>query len=307
VQKGYHVKAIRRNNKLPFFIPAAVFSTVEWIEGDVLDTTLLENAMEGTAAVIHSAAKVSFAAIDYSEMFKTNIEGTANIVNTALQKNIQKLVHISSVAALGRTANGETVTEKKQWEESSINSNYAVSKYNAEMEVWRGIGEGLNAVMVNPGTILGYGDWNNSSCAIFKNAYYEFPWYTNGVNGFVAVEDVAKATVLLLENDTSSERFIVNGDNWPFRRVFNAMADGFGKRRPHREATPALASLAWRIEKVKTFFSGKSSLLTKESARIAQTATYFDNSKICSALPGFTFTPLDIAIKNACNHYLQYL
>lgn len=307
MQKGYHVKAIRRNNKLPFFIPAAVFSTVEWIEGDVLDPTLLENAMEGTAAVIHSAAKVSFAANDYSEMFKTNIEGTANIVNTALQKNIQKLVHISSVAALGRTANGETVTEKKQWEESSINSNYAVSKYNAEMEVWRGIGEGLNAVMVNPGTILGYGDWNNSSCAIFKNAYYEFPWYTNGVNGFVAVEDVAKATVLLLENDTSSERFIVNGDNWPFRRVFNAMADGFGKRRPHREATPALASLAWRIEKVKTFFSGKSSLLTKESARIAQTATYFDNSKICSALPGFTFTPLDIAIKNACNHYLQYL
>jgi dihydroflavonol-4-reductase len=268
---------------------------------------LLEDAMEGMDAVIHCAAKVSFVSADHTEMFKTNIEGTANVINAALNKNIQRLVHISSVASLGRTINGETVTEKKQWEENSTNTKYAISKYYAEMETWRGIGEGLNAVIVNPSTILGYGNWNNSSCAIFKNIYNEFPWYSNGVNGFVDAEDVARATVLLMESNISGERFILNGENWSFKNVFNTMADAFGKKRPHKEATPWLAGLAWRTEKVKTFFSGESSLLTKESARIAQSVTYFDNSKVCSAFPGFTFTPLDVCIENACNHYLQYV
>ncbi len=286
-------------------MPASIFSTVEWIEADVLDTTALEYGMDGMDAVIHSAAKVSFTSGEQREMFKTNIEGTANVVNAALLKNVQRLVHISSVAALGRTTNGETVTEKKQWEDSKVNTNYAISKYNAEIEVWRGIGEGLNAVIVNPSTILGYGDWNNSSAAIFKNAYNEFPWYSNGINGFVAVEDVAVAAIALMETDISNERFIVSADNWSFRQVFNSMASGFGKKPPHREATAALSAIAWRIEKVKNLFSGKSSLLTKESARIAQTTTYFDNSKICRALPGFAFMPLEMAIKNACNHYLQ--
>jgi len=307
VQKGYRIRAIRRSNKLPLFIPATVFANIEWIDGDVLDTAVLENAMDGVDAVIHSAAKVSFVGRDHMEMFKTNIEGTANVVNAALLKNVQRLVHISSVAALGRTTSGETVTEKKEWEDSDINTHYAISKYNAELEVWRGIGEGLNAVIVNPGTILGYGDWNNSSCAIFKSAWNEFPWYSNGVNGFVSVDDTARATVLLMESEINNERFIINGDNWSFRQLFNSMADAFGKKRPHREATPVLAAIAWRAEKVKSFFSGKPSLLTKESARIAQTATYFDNSKICRALPGFAFTPLDVCVKNACNHYLQYL
>lgn len=305
VQKGYGIRALRRSNQLPFFIPASVFARVEWVEGDILDTAALEAAMEGVDAVIHSAAKVSFVAADHLSMLKTNIEGTANVVNAALLKNVPRFVHISSVAALGRTINGETVTEKKQWEDSQINTQYAISKYNAEMEVWRGIGEGLNAVMLNPSTILGYGDWNNSSCAIFKNAYDEFPWYTNGINGFVAVEDVAKAAVLLMESGISNERYIVNGDNWSFRQLFTAMADAFGKKPPHREATAGLAAIAWRLEKIKTMFTGKPSLLTKESARIAQSTTYFSSSKLCSALPGFSFTALEQCVKNACNHYLQ--
>ena len=307
MQKGYQVKALRRHGKLPSFIPAIVFDQVEWIEGDILDSSLLQETMSGSDAVIHSAAKVSFSGKDRREMMVTNIEGTANIVNAALVSHTRRMVHISSVAAMGRTTNGETVSEKKQWEDSSINTQYALSKYHAEMEVWRGAGEGLDTVILNPSTILGYGDWNNSSCAIFKSAYQEFPWYSNGINGFVAVEDVATAALMLLENGISNERFIVNGDNWSFRRVFDCIADGFGKKRPHREATPLLAGMAWRIEKVKNLFSRHPSLLTKESARIAQTATYFDNSKIRSTLPGLIFTPLDICIQNACNHYLQYL
>ncbi|HTL07291.1 MAG TPA: NAD-dependent epimerase/dehydratase family protein [Chitinophagaceae bacterium] len=307
LQKGYRVRAIRRRQQLPFFIPANVFDPVEWVSGDVLDNHVLENAMEDADAVVHCAAKLSFSGRDQREMYRTNIEGTANVVNAALLKKVPRFLHISSVAALGRTVNGETVNESKQWEDNATNTRYAISKYHAELEVWRGAGEGLNTVIVNPSTILGFGDWNNSSCALFKNAYNEFPWYSNGINGFVSVEDTARASVQLLESGIANERFIISAENWSFREVFNTMADAFGKKRPHREATALLAAIAWRTEKVKNLFSGKPSLLTKESARIAQTTTYFDNSKVCKALPGFSFTTLRTCIEEACQHYMQYV
>jgi len=307
VEKGYAVRAIRRRQQLPSFIPAHVFDKVEWVTGDVLDTDSLENAMQGIDTVIHSAAMVSFMAAERLQMYQTNVDGTANVVNAALQKNIQRFVHISSVAAIGRNPGGGTVTEEKEWHESSVNTHYAISKYFSEMEVWRGMGEGLSTVVLNPSTIVGYGDWNTSSCAIFKSVYNEFPWYTNGINGFVAVDDVAAAAVALMESTVKGERFIVNGDNWPFRQLFDTIADGFHKKRPHREATPFLGEIAWRMEKLKAMFTGKKPLLTRESARVAQSKTHFDNGKLLRTLPGFSFTPLQTAIQQSCEHYLQYL
>lgn len=305
VSRGIPVRAIRRKSALPAFIPADVFAAVQWTDGDVLDVVALEEAMEGIDTVIHSAAKVSFKKSERRDMFRVNIEGTANVINLAIEKNVQHFIHVSSVAALGRKTNGAIVTEEKKWEDNKINTNYAISKYQAEMEVWRGIGEGLKAVIVNPSTILGYGDWNSSSCAIFRTAYTEFPWYTSGVNGFVDVEDVAKAIVLLAEKNISGERFILNGDNWSFRQLLTTIADGFGKKRPTRHATPLLGSIAWRLEKLKKMFSGQSPLLTRESARVAQSKTFFDNGKILKALPGFSFTPLHHTITKACENYLR--
>ena len=307
VEQGYAVRAIRRSNKLPFYIPPPVFEQVEWLPGDILDVAGLEEALEGVDAVIHAAAKVSFGSGDRHLLYSTNIEGTANMVNAALLRNTARFIHVSSVAALGRTAGGETVNEEKKWEDSKLNTTYAISKYHAETEVWRGIGEGLNAVIVNPSTILGYGDWNESSCALFKNIYREFPWYSNGINGFVDVKDVAAAVVSLLKSEIAGERFILNGDNWSFRQLFNAIATGFGKKQPDREATPFLSSLAWRLEKVKTLFSGRPSLITRESARIARSKTRFDNSRILLRLPGFRFTPLEQTIRSACKAYLEHL
>ena len=307
IAKGRPVRAIRRGSTQPAFIPEAVWEKVEWVNGDILDLIGLEEAMEGVDAVIHSAAKLSFSRHDRREMVHTNFEGTANVVNIALEQNIRRLVHVSSVAALGRTGNGETVNEKKSWEESRWNTQYATSKFRGELEVWRGIGEGLPAVVVNPSTILGFGDWNHSSCTLFRSAWQEFPWYTEGVNGFVDVRDVAGAIVALLDCDVVGERYILNGDNWSFRRLFETMAANFGKRPPSREATPLLAGIAWRRESLKSLFSGQPSILTRESARIAQSLTYFDNSKILAALPEFHFTPLERTIKLACADYLSYL
>ncbi|HVW62381.1 MAG TPA: NAD-dependent epimerase/dehydratase family protein [Puia sp.] len=305
VEKGYAVRAIRRSDKQPFYITPSILEKVEWVPGDIMDTSSLEEAMEGVDAVIHAAAKVSFAGSDKHELFTTNIEGTANVVNIAIERGIRRLVHVSSVAALGRTRKGETVTEEKKWESNKNQTTYGISKFYGELEVWRGMGEGLSAVIVNPSTILGYGDWNTSSCAIFRNAYREFPWYSNGVNGFVDVTDVADAIVALLESDVTGQRFILSGDNWSFRQLFNSIATAFGKKHPHREATPFLGSIAWRLEKIRSLFSGRRPLLTRESARVAQSKTFFDNSKILQQLPGFRFTPLEETIRKACGEYLS--
>jgi nucleoside-diphosphate-sugar epimerase len=305
VEKGYVVRAIRRNgSKLPFYISKEILDKVEWVEGDIWDIVALENAMTGIDAVIHSAGFISFIKKERKQMYNVNVEGTANTVNIALEKNIRRFVHISSVAAIGRKAGGNYVNEEKKWEESKVNTHYAKSKYKAEVEVWRGISEGLNAVILNPSTILGYGDWTTSSCAIFKKIYEEFPWYSPGINGFVDVEDVARAAVCLMESDINEERFIISSDNWPFKKLQDTIADGFGKKHPSRQTTPFLMSIAWRIEKLKSIFTGKKPLLTKESARVANSKTYFENDKIRKTLPGFSFTPLEKTIQSACTKYL---
>ncbi|HEY2720936.1 MAG TPA: SDR family NAD(P)-dependent oxidoreductase [Chitinophagaceae bacterium] len=306
VEKNYSVRALRRTgSNLPFFIPTEIFNSIEWIEGDILDLVSLEESMCNIDIVIHSAGMISFHKSDKNQMYQVNIQGTANIVNTMIEKNIPRLIHVSSIAALGRTKLESHVSEEKNWDDDKNNTPYAISKYRAEMEVWRGIGEGLSAVIVNPSTVLGYGDWNNSSCRIFKTIYDEFPWYTTGVNGFVDVQDLARVIVLLMESDIPKERFIVNGDNWNFQQLFNTIADGFHKRHPKHKATPFLGYLAWKMEGIKGFFSGKKPLLTKESARVAQSHTFFSNDKLLAALPGFSFTPLQESIQKACKKYLQ--
>jgi nucleoside-diphosphate-sugar epimerase len=302
MENGYAVRAIHRNGPMPFFLPDAIREKVEWVRCDIRDPLGLEDAMAGVDAVIHAAAKVSFLKKERREMYSVNIEGTAHVVNAALTRQVPRFVHVSSVAALGRTNGGE-VSEEKSWEDSKYNTNYAISKFYGEMEVWRGIGEGLQGVIVNPSTILGYGDWNHSSCALFRNAWREFPWYTEGINGFVDVIDTAKAIVRLLATDICGQRFILNGDNWSFRQLFTTIAREFGKKPPSREATPFLAGIAWRVEKIKSLLNGKPSLLTRESARVATSSTFFDNSKILRQLPDFRFTPLEETIRAACQAY----
>lgn len=305
IENGYSVRAIRRSSKTPHWISSAIFEKVEWLEGDVLDVVALEDAMDGVDTVIHSAAVVSLSKKYRAEMYKINVEGTANVVNVALEKNIKRFIHISSVAALGRTVDGGHVNEEKKWEESKVNTHYAISKFKAELQAWRGLNEGLEGVILNPSTILGYGDWNSSSCAIFKNIYNGFDWYMQGINGFVDVEDVAKATILLMESNITEQRYIINADSWSFKNLQETIADSFNKKKPSKKATPFILGFAWRLEKLKSFFTGKSPLLTRDGVKIAQSQTRFENQKILNALPGFSFTPLESTIKNACSRYIS--
>jgi nucleoside-diphosphate-sugar epimerase len=306
VQKGYQVTALRRSDRLPFFIDPVYFKEVNWIKGDLFDTDALYEGMKDADAVIHSAAMVSLHASDRALLYKNNVEGTANVVNVAIETGIQRFVHVSSIAAIGRLESGGLVNEDQKWDAERKTTYYAKSKYQAELEVWRGMAEGLNGVIANPSTILGYGDWDHSSCAIFKNVYQEFPWYTNGINGFVDVQDVAEAIVRLMKSDRQNERYIISAENWSFRDLFNAIADGFQKRRPSKRATPLLSGIAWRLELLKSLFTRARPLLTSESARVANSITRFSNEKLLDALPGFTFTPLEETVQRACRDYLAH-
>jgi len=270
------------------------------VKCDILDTAALEQAMQGVTQLYHCAAMVSFSAKNKDQLLKINIEGTANVVNAALDAGVTKMVHVSSVSALGRIRENETVTEEMNWTEESSNSVYGKSKYLGEMEVWRGIGEGLQAVVVNPSLILGSGDWNKGSSEIFRSVYNEFPWYTEGVTGVIDVKDVARAMILLMNSEINKQRFILNAENLSYKEVFTNIAKCFGKKPPHKKVTPFIAAIVWRLEAIKSMFTGKDALVTKETARTALAKVYFDNNKILKALPGFQFTPINETIKNIC-------
>ena len=303
LSQGKKVRAIYNKTPLPNFHS----ESLEQFQCNILDVVGLEAAMEGIEQAYHCAAIVSFAPSRKRELFTINIEGTANVVNAALQAGIKKMVHVSSVAALGRIREGEPITETMNWTEETSNSVYGQSKYLGELEVWRGIGEGLNAVIVNPVIILGCADWKSGSSQIFKSVYDEFPWYTEGVSGFVDTGDVAKAMIALMQSNISNERFIISAENCSYRQVFNWIADGFGKKRPHKKVTPLIAKIVWRLEAIKSKFSGKNPLITKETATTALAEVRYNNEKLGKFLPNFQYSSIESAIHNTCKQMLQNL
>ena len=299
--QGKKVRAIYNRTELADFQN----TNLQQMQCNILDVVGLEEAMKGVEYIYHCAAVISFNPRRKEEMFKINIEGTANVVNAALDAGIKKMVYVSSVAALGRIRENEPINESMNWTEETSNSAYGQSKYLAEMQVWRGIGEGLNAVMVNPVIILGAGEWNSGSSQIFKNVYEEFPWYTNGSTGFVDVRDVVKAMIELMNSDIIAERFIISAENRTYADVFNLIAKAFGKKPPQKKVTPLLAKIVWRLEAIKSFFTAKDPLLTRETAATAMTKANFDNSKLKKYLPGFTYRKIEDSIADTCTALQQ--
>ncbi len=300
---GKEVTAIYNNTPLDDI----TFNGLKVIKCDILDVIELEEAMKGIDELYHCAGKVSFAPGKADQLYKINVEGTANIVNAAIDAGVKKMVHVSSVAALGRIRKNETINENMQWTEETSNSKYGQSKFMGEMEVWRGISEGLNAVIVNPTIIFGNGNWEDSSTKIFKSVYNEFPWYTEGTTGFVDVKDVARAMILLMESGISSERFIISAENKSYKEVFDIIADAFKKKRPTKRVTAFLASFMWRWELVKSKFTNSDPLVTKETAATAMAKVKFDNTKLKKYFPSFQYSNLNLTIENTCRALQQKL
>ncbi len=277
---------------------------VNWIKGDILDIVLLEEAVATMDEVYHCAAMVSFNPGEKNIVMQTNVEGTANVVNASLSANVKKLCYVSSVAAFGKTKNSTEISEDVE-NSLKFDNNYGLSKYLAETEVWRAIGEGLQCVIVNPAIILGAADWSKGSAKIFHSAYQSFPWYAEGTTGFADVNDVVKAMILLMNSDISGERFIVSAENKSYEEIFTAIANAFATTPPRRKITPLLAGLVWRAESLKAMLTGVEPLVTKETAFSAFQKVFYDGSKLQKLIPSFSYTPILQTIQRVCDELKQ--
>ncbi len=288
-----------------------VFSTapdlldkIEWLDADILDTELLAAAFENITHVYHNAALVSFDPNKAEQMLQVNIEGTANVVNACLENHVSKLVYCSSVAALGRNLTDEPVSEESHWYASKENSNYAISKYGAEREVWRGIAEGLNAVIVNPSVIIGPGMWHANGGALIKYVYDERIFYPDGITGFVDVRDVVDCMMQLMESNITAERFLINSENVGYKTIMDWAAEKMHKSKSKIKVTPLISELGWRAEKIKSWVTNKSPMLTKETARTALKKQFYSNQKIKDAI-GFNFIPMKESVEWTCGKFLE--
>lgn len=280
---------------------------LEEVRGDIADVVFLEEVLEGVEQVYHCAGVVSFNPADTGRMYHVNVKGTESLVNACLHKQVCRFIHVSSVSVLDRYKEDGLINESISDNNKQPMSKYGETKWKAEMEVWRGMEEGLDAVIVNPSIILGAGNWQESSAAIFKTVYDGLDWYTGGSTGFVDVNDVADAMILLMASDISQQRFILSAENRSFREVINMIAEGFSKPRPSRYASRSLSSIIWRLEHLRSRVFGSRPLITKETSRSAHTKAAFDNSKFLKQFPGFSYRPLENCIKDTCDKLLEDL
>lgn len=301
---GYRrIRAVRRAES-DLSLVAEIKDRIQWVEGDILDPVFLEEAMAGIRQVYHCAAIVSFDPRDRQRMMTVNVEGTATVVNTALYLGIEKLVHVSSIAALGRTKQTIQIDEKAQWVRSKYNSNYAVSKYLSEQEVWRGMAEGLNVAVVNPGIILGSGRWEEGPLKLFRLAWRSFPFYTQGITGFVDVRDVARFMVQLMESNVTSQRYILSAEDLSYRQILQMMAGQLETKPPSIAATPLMQQFIWRWEWLRTRLFGGSPVITRETAHNARRRYQFINEKSRADF-NFEYLPIRQTIAEAGRQFKE--
>lgn len=281
-----------------------LFKKIEFVEGDLLDVYSLEEAMNGVKKVYNCAGFVSFYNKDKDKLSQVNVNGTANLVNAALEAKVKKICHVSSVAALGRVENNGTIDEKTKWQTSKYNSFYAISKYGSEMEIWRGVHEGLEAVIVNPTIILGSGHWDSASSKLFKTVWKNLLFYTKGLNGFVDVRDVSKTMILLMESDIKNELFLINSENVAYKRLFDLVAENLGKPKPSIKANRFISEIAWRILKTGDFLFNIEPIITKETAKTANNKYYYSNKKITEAFD-YKFINIEQSIKDITKLFLK--
>ncbi len=280
------------------------FDRIEWAEGDVSDGLSLEDAFEGAHRVVHAAALVSFNRRDADRMMEVNREGTSNVVNAMLAQGVEELVYISSVAALGRKPGEPEVHEETVFEDGPEISDYARSKYRAELEVWRGQEEGLRVAVLNPVIVIGPGDYRRSSAALMNQVAQGLRFYPKGSNGFVAADDVATVAWKLVKGGVWGERFVVCGFHATYRELFNAMADALGVRPPQWPVHRWVAELAWRFARLAEILTGRPAFVTREALRTSARNHRYRTDKIQHKLK-VEFTPLLPTVQRTAEDYLR--
>lgn len=312
VKKGEKVKALKRKTSTTDKVKKvfsyfdddfeALFSKIDWVEGDILEKGRILEVTKGINQIFHTAAIVSFKTADRDIMIESNILGTKNLVDAAIINEVDKFCHVSSIAALGDSSNGEIIDEETFRNPKTKRSGYSISKYLSELEVWRGINEGLNAVIINPSVILGEGDWQNGSPKIFSTIANKLKYYTQGVTGYVDVLDVVNIMVELMDSEISGERFILSAQNLSFKEVFSKIASALDVPPPKKYASSFILELAWRLEAISSGFTKKQAKLTKTSAKSAQKISHYSGNKIIEQLK-FSYKPINSTISRIASNY----
>jgi dihydroflavonol-4-reductase len=315
LQNGYDVKALYRSEaqianstKIVGFYGSQAqqsVSQIEWVKGDVCDYFSIMDALDGVDWVFHCAAMVSFDPRDKKEMFLVNDEGTANVVNASLAMGVKKLCHVSSIGTLGKPVNSHSVDEDTAWQSDDDHSQYSLSKFKAEMEVWRGTKEGLPAIVVNPGVVIGAGDNHRSSGALFGKVLKGLNYYTNGITGFVDVRDVANFMVMAMESQRENERYVLVSENLSYKTLLTNVANALNVTPPLREASPLLTGLAWRIDKMMYWLLGKKPSFTRENARTSHAVTHYTSKKAKEHF-AINFSPINQAIADTAAWLNQF-
>lgn len=299
LEGGEKVRAIRRISSV---IPALLENRdIEWVNADLSDYFSLESALEGISHVYHCAGFVSMEPADHQKLQRINAEGTANIVNLCLEKKVDKLLHVSSVAALGKAKDNQLITEADHWVPDH-QYGYSISKYAGEMEVWRGVAEGLKAVIVNPSIIIGKNSGPDGSAQLFEVVRKGLTFYSSGSCGFVDVEDTAKIMIQLMKSDIEAERFIISSENYTYRNLFTEIALSLGLKPPTRKARPWMLAIAWRLVSFISLLNGKRYGITKYTAYNALQRQDFSNEKVVKAT-GIKFKPVNQSIAEICSAF----
>lgn len=273
-----------------------LFGKIEWVKADINDIPALSIAFNGIQTVYHSAAFISFDPSDEKKLRKINIEGTANIVNLCISNKVEKLCYVSSVASIGSSMNENSeIDENSKWNAEDNHNDYAISKYGAEIEVWRGTQEGVNTVIVNPGIIIGPGFWNSGSGKIFSKIDNGLKFHFPKITGFVGVQDVVKAMILLTNSEVKNENFILVAENLSFEEVLKKTAGYLDKPIPQKKLKKWMITLGWILQKIKSWFGFKREI-TRESINGLFSKTFYSNSKIKEEMD-FEFTPIEKVLK----------
>jgi dihydroflavonol-4-reductase len=287
----------------PAELTSDFYDKVRWVTGDILDVPFLSDQLPGVDCIIHAAAIVTFSTRDKKKMIQTASDGTANLVNIAMDTGVQKFVHISSIAAIGRRKQEEDISEKMMFSHSKYDTTYGLSKFLAEQEVWRAHAEGLHVTILNPSMILGAGKWSSSSIQIFSKLKKGISYYPSGTNGWVDVRDVAKAAVMSVSEQHDGERFIISAENLPYQSIMQDIATELKVKGPEKKVNLNLAGIVWRLEAIRSYITGKNPVITKETIQSTSVTARYDNTKSKDVL-GLSYRPIKNCIQESCQVFM---
>jgi len=294
LEKGKSVLAIKRTSSV---VPEELRykANLFWLDADITDYFSLEDVFTQVRQVYHCAGMVSFNSADKRELMDVNVGGTTHIVNLCLEKKA-RLVYLSSVAALGEGKDNELINEKSKWEWHPKLSSYSISKFEAEREVWRGIAEGLDAVIVNPTIVIG-ADNSSNTARLFSLVEKGLKYYPTGSTGFVDVEDLAAIMIRLMESpDISGTNFLINHVNLSYKEFFQQYARVVKKDPPSIPTNRWLLAFAWRTQTLLSHLKIMKPKLTKEIARSSGKKHVYSNEKILNTLQ-YSFKPFHLSLE----------